>query len=73
MPTGKYKKNEIPLVTNYNSFAPNIGNILKKLWNIIEQNWVSEEIFPQKPMVSYRRDRNIIELLKNKLKGKDNE
>ena len=51
-------------VTKYNKSAPNLSLLIKQHWNIMEESWVSKEIFPNKPIISYKRSRNLGELLK---------
>ena len=51
------------LVTTYNPRNPNISRIIKDNWNIIENTEELQKIFPDKPLIGYRRLPNLRDIL----------
>ena len=56
---------QVPLafVTTFNPRIIGIKNILLKHWNIIENDKKNAHLFPNKPIVVYKRNRNIGEII----------
>ena len=61
----KNKKLKTPqvLVTTYNPRNPNISQIIRNNWNIIENTEDLQQIFPNKPLIGYRRLPNLRDIL----------
>ena len=53
------------MVTNYNPSNPNIKEIIHKNWNIISNSPDCGPLFPQKPIVGFRRLPNLRDILTN--------
>ena len=51
------------LVITYNPRNPNISRIIKHNWNIIENTEELQKIFPDKPLIGYRRLPNLRDIL----------
>ena len=51
------------LVTTYNPRNPNISQIIRNNWNIIENTEDLQQIFPNKPLIGYRRLPNLRDIL----------
>ena len=49
----------IPFITTYNRTLPPIKDILQENWNILSINNTIKDKFTEKPIVAYRRNRNI--------------
>ena len=64
----------IPLTTTVNPTLPEISNILKSNWNILQIKPEVKECFPEPPIISYRRNKNLrdmigsIEIINNKVR-----
>ena len=58
-PTPREKNSRIPLVLTYNPLNPNLMKIIKKNWHILHHSPACKELFPDKPMLAYRRNRNL--------------
>ena len=55
-------------VTTYSPDRKNINSIIHKHWNLIEADHEAKAIFPNKPIISFKRGKNIGEILtKSKL------
>ncbi len=54
-------------VTKYNHEWPNLKATLHKHWNIIRSNPNLQKMFKDKPMIAYRRNRNLGEMLTSTL------
>src|SRR5215813_2514280 len=52
-----------PLILTYTPLLPNINNILKKHFNILQTTNKLKDIFPVPPRVTYRRTKNLKSLL----------
>ena len=63
----KYKpmtsKNILPFVTTYNPSVPKLKEILMKNWFLITNNPNLARIFPDAPIVAYRKDKSLKDLL----------
>ena len=58
------KTNEIsPFVTTYDPATPNLKKILMKHWHIIQQQPRLAPIFKQPPIVSYRKEKSLKDVL----------
>ena len=57
------KKRRIPLVVTYSKNLPNIRNIIKKNMKILHQSDKMKEIFNECPMVAYKKDRTLEDIL----------
>ena len=58
----KIKSPEV-LVTTFNPRNPNISRIIRDNWNIIENTEDLQKIFPDKPLIGYRRLPNLRDIL----------
>ena len=77
------QKNKIPLVITYNRTLPNISEVVKKNWNILQIGSEFENVFDNTPTIAFKRNKNIQELIggnlinngklvkRNKLKQKE--
>ena len=65
--TLKYKpktsKNILPLVTTYNPGVPKLKESLMKNWSLISNNPNLARIFPNAPIVAYKKDKSLKDLL----------
>ena len=59
----------IPLVLTYSDALPNIHSILWKHMNTLHRSDELKEIFPTPPLVAYRRDKNLREIIIHKLEA----
>jgi hypothetical protein len=57
------QNNRIPLVITYSKALPNIHDILRKNMKILNQSDKMKKVFNQPPIVSFRRDKNIKDIL----------
>lgn len=57
------KTNMIPLVLTYNRTLPNISNVVKKNWNILQINPHFHHVFGVTPTLAFKRNKNIQELI----------
>ena len=55
----KTPNNRIPFVTTYHPDGPNIKSIIDKHWTIIESSERLQHIFREKPLLAYRRPKNL--------------
>ena len=53
----------IPLVITYNTTLPNIKEIIYKHWNLLQINTVLRPLFEEKPIIAYRRNKNLRDLI----------
>ena len=58
-PPLREKNSRIPLVLTYNPLNPNLMKMIKKNWHILHHSPACKELFPDKPMLAYRRNRNL--------------
>ena len=61
--TRKQNTDRVPLVVTYSNGLPNIHNILSKNLKILHQSERMKEVFKNVPLVSYKRDKNIKDIL----------
>ena len=60
--------------SKYNRFCPNISKVMRKHWNLLSINESPKEMFNCQPITSFRRNKNLKELIgsnkiaKNKVK-----
>ena len=59
----KKQNNRVPLVITYSKALPNIHEILPKKMNILYNSEKMKRIFDEPPTVSYKRDKNIKDIL----------
>jgi hypothetical protein len=59
----KKQNNRVPLVITYSKALPNIHEILQKKMNILYNSEKKKRIFDEPPTVSYKRDKNIKDIL----------
>ena len=59
----KASKNILPFVTTYNSGVPKLKEILTKNWSLITNNPNLARIFPSAPIVAYKKDKSLKDLL----------
>lgn len=57
------QNNRVPLVITYSKALPNIHDILGKNMIILSQSDKMKKVFNQPPIVSFRRDKNIKDIL----------
>ena len=59
----KKAKEILPFVTTYNPATTNLKKILMKHWHIIQQQPKLAHIFKQPPIVSYRKEKSLKDIL----------
>ena len=59
----KTSKNILPFVTTYNPGVPKLKEILMKNWSLISNNPNLARIFPNAPIVAYKKDKSLKDLL----------
>ena len=59
----KTRNKILPFVTKYNPAAPNVKEILLKNWYLIPNQPELNVIFPQPPIVSYRKTQPLKDVL----------
>ena len=59
----KNAKEILPFVTTYNPTSPNLKKILMKNWHIVQQQPRLAHIFKQPPIVSYRKEKSLMDFL----------
>ena len=58
------KQNKRPIfVLTYNPALPSVSSILKKHWRVMTQDPYLKEVFPEPPMVAFRRAKNLKDIL----------
>ena len=57
--TNKRNLDRVPLIVTYNPANPNIGAIITKHWKLLDLSKKCKEIFTKKPIIAYRRNKNI--------------
>jgi hypothetical protein len=57
------QNNRVPLVITHSKALPNIHDILRKNMIILNQSDNMKKVFNQPPIVSFRRDKNIKDIL----------
>ena len=73
----KPKQTCIPLTLTDNRFCPNISEMIRKHWDLLEINESLKEIFNCQAITAFSRNKNLTELIgsnkteKNKVKKKD--
>ena len=56
-------KNRVNFITKYHKGLTNLNRILKKNWHLIKKSDDNKKIFSENPMIAFRRNKNIKELL----------
>ena len=56
-------QNRIPVPINYNRYLQNISNIITKNCNILQISPTLQKVFDKKPMITYKRNKNLGELI----------
>ena len=61
----KEKSNQQPLtfITTYNRTLPNLKKVIDKNWHILQLNDQLQKTFSEKPVISYRRNRNLKDII----------
>ena len=59
----KKETERIPLILTYNKQLPNMRNIIDNTWNTLKINQSEGEKFAEKPLVCFRRNRNLRDLI----------
>ena len=59
-------KAKIPCILTYNTQLPNIKGAINKHWNILKINPRLETIFNKKPIMAFRRNRNLWDIIGQK-------
>ena len=61
----KETQNKHPLQSACNRFLPNIGNIVRKHWNILNISRALQDFFQKEPITAFKRNRNLKELIES--------
>ena len=56
-------QNLIPVSITYNRYLPNISKIITKNWNILQISRTLQKVFGKKPMITYKWNQNLGELI----------
>ena len=56
-------QSRIPFVVTYHPDLPKIQNIIDKHWQIINTNTKLNRVFPEKPMIAFRRPKSFKDIL----------
>ena len=59
----KTRSDRIPLVVTYDKRLPRIKEILEESWSILKINEAEGQKFKEKPLLSYRRNKNLRDIL----------
>ena len=59
----KEPQNKTPLVLTYNRILPNIRNIVRKHWSIVNISRILQGLFQEGPITAFKRSRNQKELI----------
>ena len=59
----KRNNNKIQLITTYNRTLPNLHNAIEKHWHLLKINNEISKVFTEKPIIAYRRNKNIRDLI----------
>ena len=59
----KTTQNRIPVSITYHKYLPNISKIFTKNWNILQISPTLQKVFDKKPMITYKRNKNLGELI----------
>ena len=62
----KKKTNRIPLILTYNRTLPNVKKVLGNNWNLLQINKEFQDIFQKIPILAFRRNKNLHDLLECK-------
>ena len=62
----KESLNKIPYVITYNTQLPNLKEAIDKHWNILNINTQMQNIFKDKPIIAFRRNKNLRDILGQK-------
>ena len=69
--SGNLKRNKIPLILNFHPALSGVRSIIDSLWPILHASEDMKKVFGERPMVNYRRPRNLKdELVRANLKEK---
>ena len=61
----KETQNKTPVVLTYNRFLPNISNIARKHWNILNISRTLQGLFQEKLIAAFKRNANLKELIRS--------
>ena len=53
----------IPISMTYNRYLPNISKVITKNWSFLQMLLTLQKVFDNKPMVTYKRNKNLGELI----------
>ena len=69
---GRQQIEKIPFVVTYNQHLPNLREAINKHWDILQINSKFKEIFEEKPIIAYKRNVNLGDMIgqKNLKNGK---
>ena len=59
----KETQNKTQLVLTYNRYLPNISNIVRKHWNILNISRTLQGLLQDEPITAFKRNRNLKELI----------
>ena len=68
----KKQSNRMPLILTYNRTLPNVKRAISNNWNLLHINQEFKDVFQEPPILAFRRNRNLYDLLgcKNIVDGK---
>ena len=56
-------QSRIPVLITYNRYLPNISKMITKNWNILKISPTLQKVFDKRPMITYKRNKNLVELI----------
>ena len=59
----KKQSNRIPLVLTYNRTLPNVKRAISNNWNLPHINQEFKDVFQEPPILAFRRNRSLYDLL----------
>ena len=62
----KTNNQRLPFITTYNKTLPNIRSSIDENWNLLKINYKIGEIFKAKPLVAFRRNKNLQDIIGGK-------
>ncbi len=60
--TTENTQKRIPLILTFKTANPNLNKIINKHWHLVE-HCTNKEAFPEKPIIAYRRNKNLSDKL----------
>ena len=56
-------QSRIRVLITYNRYLPNISKMITKNWNILKISPTLQKVFDKRPMITYKRNKNLVELI----------